>query len=181
MASVISTLAHEAGHARQIVLNPSQLTNDNGALKEAEAFAFEAALIRKLGLYTRLNTSNFPDILRSFVDDSVTSFQSSIDDLEAKHARGRLLVWLAVLGNPEFTALKNELLDDNVLSPESLLILHDHFVNLRPAEIDEYVESLLSMFPENRNRITAAIDKRVGFGVKWEGFIKHAYQNAIVP
>ena len=75
ISDVILTLAHEAGHTRQKITNPTQSEAGNdtniGAIREAEAYAFEVALVRALGEYTRLNVSRFPDIpaVRSFLDD----------------------------------------------------------------------------------------------------------------
>ncbi len=187
LASVIATLAHEGGHARQRALNPSQskqgLGTQIGALREAEAYAFEVAMVRNLGIYTRLNTSRFPNIsgVLNFIDAWLAEFEASIGDSNKIHGRGMLLLWLAALSDPGFTDLKDELTKNYSLPPESLFAIHNYFVELQTTEVDKYVETLLASFNENRNIITGTINRRVGFGVPFESFIKHSSIMGVAP
>ena len=117
VSGAISTVAHEAGHARQAMANPVQTKAEIGsnldAIQEAEAFAFEVALTRKIGEYTRVNTSVFPDLpgIRSFIDNFREFLRTSLDDRSRVHDRGRLIMWLAVLHDPELADQKAELVE----------------------------------------------------------------------
>ena len=106
LPSVLLTLAHEAGHARQHVLNPDQgdAANDTnmGAVREAEAFAFEVAMGRALGMATSLNVSKLPDwpSARDVINRWAIFAREDVNDLTQEHNRGLLLLWLAVLHDP---------------------------------------------------------------------------------
>ena len=67
--------------------------------------------------------------------------------------------------------MKAELSANGILSPESLLLLHDHFVGIAPAEADSYVESLLGEFRKDSRLIEETILRRNG--TVPEGFFEH--------
>ena len=89
----IGSLAYEAGHARQRMHNPGQargLRDSNvGALREAEAFAFQAAVIRKIGEYTGVNATVLPFgyDLRTWVEGWTSYLMRNVDDLSIEHLR----------------------------------------------------------------------------------------------
>ena len=91
---VLLTLAHEAGHARQNVLNPDQraagLETNTGAIHEAQAYAFEVALSRTLGEATGLNVSRLPGRpeIRAFIDSWIAYTREDVYDLSEEHNRG---------------------------------------------------------------------------------------------
>ena len=151
-AEVIGSLAHEAGHARQLTLNPahskSSRDSNGGALCEAQAQSLQAAIIRKLGEYTGVNATILPYQyeLREWVEDWTTNIRRNIDVLTEEHARGKALLWAAVLHDPELSLLGSELREQRILSPDSLLQLHNHLIQKSRADADDYVTGLLDNF-----------------------------------
>ena len=187
LSSVILTLAHESGHARQRILNPAQGTADNdtntGAIREAEAFAFEVALVRALGEYTGVNVSRFPDrpAVRSFIDRWTVSLRDNIDDLTQEHDRGNHLLWLAVLIDQSLLELRSELEIYGILSSESLFRVHSRLVALSAVAIDSYVADLFEGSRDLENVIRGSISGRLDSSVPIEGFIAHDLRPVIVP
>jgi outer membrane protein assembly factor BamB len=174
---VVGSLAHEAGHARQEIRNPGQdrapRASNVGTLREAEAFAFQAALIRRLGEYTGVNATVFPFgyKLREWVEGWTADLIGSEEDVTQGHLRATGLLWAAVLHDPSLVELKAELSADGILSPESLLLLHDRLVEIESAEADAYVESLLATLRQDSGLIEETILRRNG--TVPEGFFKH--------
>lgn len=184
-ASVVSSLAHEAGHARQRIRNPVQIVNRDtnvGALREAEAFAFETALIRALGDYTGLNATKliFDQYeIRPWVEGWSDRILESIDDVAEEHTRGHAILWLAVLHDPELSALGAELAAGNALSPSSLLTLYDYLAAMTPGEADAYVDGLLVKFRESKRQIENILLTRTSTGEP--GFFAESSSVFLVP
>ena len=167
--SVIGSLAHEAGHARQRLSNPAQddapRDTNLGALKEAQAYAFESALLRALGRYAEVNAITVPAHPATFRLFNAWDrlWRASTHDLTEEHVRGVLLMWLAVIHDPALKELKTELDSSDALSPESLLKLHGYLVGLTPGEASSYVVDLLDTDLETSLRaIRAKLNDRTG-------------------
>ena len=173
VSSTVATISHEAGHARQRIANPVQSKSSPGAnldaLQEAEAFAFEVAVARKIGEYTGVATSVFPDFpgIRAYVDEWREFVRKSLDDPSEIHNRGRLFMWLAVLHDPLLTDLKTELTNNRTLSADSMLTLHNRFIQLTPSEVDPYVESITGSVSDDLNFILGTIDRRIGHSIQY--------------
>ena len=186
LPTVLASLAHEAGHARQHVINPAQgrfgRDTNMGAIREAEAFAFQAALIRKLGEYAGVNATLVP--LRStadrFFDDWRIMWRDRFDDLTLEHQRGALLLWLAALHDPLLEQAKAELEDQHILSTESLLALHARFIELTGDEVDSYISGLRAHFADDFNFIGGTLDRRKG-SVPLEGFVRYVPVIFVIP
>ena len=126
-AGVISSLAHEAGHARQRILNPVQSKSGRNtnlaAIREAQAYAFQAGLLRVLGEYAGVNATQFPvtytfgPVINAWSEDAA----NFMDDLSQEHERARVLLWLAALHDTLLDDMKKELSSNQILSPGSLL------------------------------------------------------------
>ena len=187
LSSVILTLAHESGHARQRFLNPDQSTAGNdtniGAIREAEAFAFEVALVRALGEYTGANISRFPDwpSVRSFIDRWTVSLREKMDDLTQEHDRGNHLLWLAVLNAPSLLELQRELEASWILSSKSLFRVHSRLVALPALVVDSYVADLFAGSRDIDNVSRGSISRRLNSSVLLEGFIAYNLRPVIVP
>ncbi len=187
VSSVISTVAHEAGHARQKMANPVQdkgeFGSDLAALQEAEAYAFEAALTRKLGEHAGINTSVFPDIpgIQAYVDEFREFLRESLDARLEFHRRGMLFVWLAALHDPELSHLKSALMNRETLSPEAMLELHDRLTRLTPAEVGPYVDNLTQSVSDDLNFILGTIDRRIGYHVDYTGLIENVPELTLMP
>ena len=166
--SALAVTAHEAGHALQRLLNPvqSKVCGDSliGALREAQAFTFEVALIRKIGEYAEVETAQAPsgyrwDLYLARLRDSM---RNSTQDLSQQHARGRLIMWQAVLHDPDLAHLRRELERNGRLSSDSLMEMYYKFVSLTPSEIEPYIESISTKAPlsDDLNYFAGVVRKR---------------------
>jgi hypothetical protein len=182
---VVGTLGHEAGHARQRLTNFEQSgstgASNLGAIREAEAYVFQAAVMRQLGEYTGINATTFPFgyELREWVDAWFTIVVQNIDDVTLPHTRAFALPWMAVLHDPALSHLKLELEANGILSPASLLAIYDRFVSLKLSEADSYVAGLLVEFNDDRNSIRETLLKRNG--TVPEGFFTHNSGSFLYP
>ena len=166
--SALAVTAHEAGHALQRLLNPAQskVRRDSliGALREAQAYAFEVALIRKIGEYAEVETAQAPSGYRwdLYLADRRDAMRSSTQDLSEEHARGRLIMWQAVLHDPDLAHLRRELERNGRLSSDSLMEMYYKFVSLTPSEIEPYIESISTKAPlsDDLNYFAGVVRKR---------------------
>ena len=170
--SALATTAHEAGHALQRLLNPAQSKAYResliGALKEAEAYTFEVALIRKIGEYAEVETARAPTGYRwdLFLANVRDNMRNSTQDLSEEHDRGRLLMWQAVLHDPDLAHLRRELERNGRLSADSLMEMYYKFVSLTPSETAPYIESISTKAPlsDDLNYFAGVVGKRTNWG-----------------
>ena len=170
--AALATTAHEAGHALQGLLNPVQSKAYSesliGALREAEAYTFEVALIRKIGEYAGVETARAPTGYRwdLYLARERDDMRSSTQDLSKEHYRGRLLMWQAVLHDPDLAHLRRELERNGRLSADSLMEMYYKFVSLTPSETAPYIESISTQAPlsDDLNYFAGAVGKRTNWG-----------------
>ncbi|MBM3933322.1 MAG: hypothetical protein FJ319_03320 [SAR202 cluster bacterium] len=185
-ASVLASLAHESGHARQRIRNPVQdkslRETAAGAIREAEAYAFEAALIRRLGEYSGVNATLIPtDSTASQVFDTWRAiWRSSLEDPSQEHARGIIILWLAVLNDPLLADAKAELIARDTLSPETILTVHDRLIRLAPNEAEGYLASISASVNDDFNLIGGILERRKG-DVPLSGFVVQAVDVFATP
>ena len=166
------TVAHEAGHALQQLLNPTQgkAVGESliGALWEAEAFAFQVALIRKIGEYAEVETVRAPPGYRwdLYLAELRDSLRNSTQDLSEQHARGHLIMWQAVLHDPDLAHLRRELERNGSLSADSLMEIYYKFVGLALPDIEPYIESISDKAPlsDDLNYFAGVVRKRTDWG-----------------
>ena len=181
--------AHEAGHALQRLLNPAQSKAPGDSLAdamiEAQAFAFEVALLRKIGEYVGVEVSKAPsgylwDTYLSAVSDDL---RESVSDLSHEHNRGRLIMWQAVLNDPDLSRLRRELAQEGRLSSESLLEMYYKFVRLTPSEVEPYIESISSgNLSDDLNFMRGTVLKRVGAsGIEYPDLVLNSLNLLILP
>ena len=183
-----STTAHEAGHALQRLMNPvqSKAARESliGAFREAEAYSFQVALIRKVGEYTGIQTARWPSgyLWEAYMDKWRRAFRDSITDLSQEHDRGILIMWQAVLNDPELAHLKRELLRDGHVSADSLMDMYHKFVSLTPREIEPYIASIASeSLSDDLNRIIGTVLKRANHSVEFENLVLNVPVLVIAP
>jgi hypothetical protein len=154
-----------------------------GAIREAEAFALEVAVSRALGEMAGLNVSRFPDRpeIRAFIDSWVVGIQENVEDFSEPHDRGLLFLWLAVLKDAQLEPVRRDLLNNHILSPDSLFGVHNRLVSLPPQIMDSYVEGLLDGVGDNQNIIIGELTRRLDSSVPTEGFIKYDLTPVLVP
>ena len=186
--SATATTAHEAGHALQQLLNPAQDKGGGdslvGALHEAEAYAFEVALARKIGEYTGVEIARLPTGYRwrAYIDEWRESFKESIDDLTMRHARGRLIMWLAVLNDPDLSELREELERDEYLSADSVYRMFLRFTSLTPSEVEPYIESITPQrLGNDLNTFSGMVNKRAGYVIEFPDLVLNVPTLAISP
>ena len=187
---VLAFIGHEAGHARQQALNDTQYApegtpdgrNTNfGALHEAQAFAFEAAVVRKVGELTGINATCLSTryLLTEWVEGWIAWQRENLDDLTRQHSRGLSLLWGAVLGDPNLD-LKQELLDEGILSADSMLRLHDYLVMIERDEVEAYVEKYVGTIDEEAKLIKDTILRRDA-SLPDDGFFEHVSTIFLLP
>ena len=186
--SATATTAHEAGHALQRLINPahSKAKRDSliGAIREAQAYTFEVALARKIGEYTRVETARWPSGYdwAPYLDQWRQAMTESVDDLTQEHDRGRLIMWQAVLNDPEFAHLREELDRNGHVSADSMMDMYRKFVNLTPSEVDPYVESItVESLSDDLNFIFGTVYKRTGFSIEFPDLVLNVPTLVISP
>ncbi len=186
--SATATTAHEAGHALQRLLNPVQnkAPRDSliGALREAEAYSFEVALARKIGEYTGVEIARLPTGYRwrAFLDQKREDFKESVNDLTKEHDRGRLIMWLAVLHDPELADLREELERDGYLSADSVYRMFLRFTRLAPSEVEPYIESITPQrLGNDLNTFSGMVNKRAGYVIEFPDLVLNVPTLAISP
>ena len=156
----LAIVFHEVGHSLHDILNPDQWREWDQVFEypdeirtwrahvEAIAMAFEAANIRILGEQTGVETSGLPagwHIPDSYIDSILTSPVtlpgSEVYGQEA-YDRGRLLIWTAVLTDPDLSHLRREFESNGRLSGSSLYEVFLKFVNMGGDEIVPYIDSV---------------------------------------
>lgn len=186
--SATATTAHEAGHALQRLLNPVQSKGPResliGALREAEAYSFEVALARKIGEYAGVEIARLPTGYRwrAYIDQRREAFKESVDDLTQEHDRGRLIMWLAVLNDPELADLREELDRDGFLSADSVYRMFLRFTSLTPSEVEPYIESITpERLGDDLNYFSGVVNKRAGYVIEFPHLVLNVPTLAISP
>ena len=186
--SATATTAHEAGHALQRLLNPVQNKGPResliGALREAEAYAFEVALARKIGEYADVETARLPTGYRwrGYLDQWRENFKESVDDLTMEHDRGRLIIWQAALHDPELADMREELESDGYLSADSVYRMFLRFARLTPSEVEPYIESITpERLGDDLNYIIGTVNKRAGYVIEFPDLVLNVPTLAISP
>ena len=126
---VIDTLAHEAGHLRQDLVNPDQhqaalFSSLVLALLEAEAQQFQRAFWLTIEEFTGETFLEYPDmdVFRRFIAQRAFSWFRAAEQEE--HALGYILQWALLLTVPDLAPLAAELEENGSLSAESSLELY---------------------------------------------------------
>ncbi|MDP6454022.1 MAG: hypothetical protein QF898_11985 [SAR202 cluster bacterium] len=165
--TVLTSLAHEAGHALQRINNPSQNRHSRdsnvGAIREAQAYAFEAALIRALGAHGNVNVSHL--LIEPQTDEYVDRWRArwtdKKDDLRFEHERGFLILWLAALADGTPGGAADQIASPlRVVDPKTLFDLHQKLVALEPGEADSYIDTLMEDLSDSLNVIAGTISIR---------------------
>ena len=138
--------------------------------------------VRLLGQVGSVNATILPAGSRteSAVELWLENAARQIDDHSQEHLRGRVLLWLAVLHDPLLADTRDELAEHNVLSPDSLLAVHNRLVAFTPSEADSYVSELMALFETAKEAIRTALMSRLG-DTRREGFARHAWQVFFAP
>ncbi|MDA1173886.1 MAG: hypothetical protein O2826_05125 [Chloroflexi bacterium] len=170
---VLSSLAHELGHANQDFQHPEQATvNGNDALdgiQEAQAQQFERAfwLTLEARLGTPLMAYPTHDAFISVIDAALDGWLDGYPSEE--HDLGHLIQWLAVLTDPALASLKNDLTTTGGLSAAGSLTLFSHLVAVEPANATSYVNGLLAELSAQLPTIRALAEARLTASLSLDG------------
>ena len=123
--------------------------------------SFGSAIVRTIGDYTNIEARNKPTKYRTVTifDTLWKRWLANKDNIDKPHDRARLLLWVSVLKDPELSDIKQEIGNDNNLSPKSLLSLTDYLGNMTQAESTEYAAKYLTN--ENLDEIKTFIQSKI--------------------
>ena len=141
---LLATLAHELGHFRQAIHNPS-LGNlppslDLLALQEAQAYAYQVYFLKVMEAMTGQDLMLYPKLegYERFVEERIDALVAEVNTSE--HARGRLLLWLAVLTDPNLRETRNVLLAQRALTAPAALDLFVYLLRLEPQGVTPFID-----------------------------------------
>ena len=199
LPQALSIVFHEVGHGLHRILNPGQWRDTprhshiemmtNRAFVEAIAMAFEAANLRVLGEQTGVETSHLSDD-RYIPDSSIGAIVNSVAALPYAeiyglegYDRGRLLIWTAVLYDPELSHLRAEFEANGRLSGASLYEIFLKFVNMDGADVHPYIASVTpESFEAVGQVIQATVQKRTGKrGLEYPELSSGLYDSIVLP
>ena len=188
LAASTAITAHEAGHALQRLINPVQSKAKResliGALREAQAYTFEVALTRKIGEHVGVEVARWPSGYdwAPYLDQWRQAMTESVDDLTQEHDRGRLIMWQAVLNDPELAHLRDELERDGHVSADSMMDMYHRFVKLTPSEVEPYIESItVESLSDDLNFIFGTVYKRTGFSISFPELVLNVPTLVVSP
>ena len=143
---VLSTIAHELGHFRQSSTNP-ELDNraniDVLALREAQAYAHQVLFFRTLEGLTGLDLLLYPGLsgYEMFIKTQLVALRQNSETSE--HARGQLVLWLALLADPNLRQERTILLNNLSIPAETAKDLFNYLLDFSPGEARLYVTVLM--------------------------------------
>ncbi len=151
--------------------------------------AFEAANFRILAERTRVETSalpegwHIPDSAIASILDSVATLSNTDEYGREVYDRGRLLIWTAVLTDPELSHLRSEFDDNGRLSGSSLYEVFLKFVNMDADEILPYIDSVTPDDLEAvRQIIFDTVRQRYGqSGLEYPELATKMYDSIVLP
>ena len=143
---VLSTIAHELGHFRQAITNPSlnnQVSLDIVALREAQAYAHQVVFFRTLESLAGLDLLLYPQLdgYENFVQTRVADLRSRAETSE--HARGRLVLWLGLFSDPGLRQQRTVLLNNKFLPAPTAREVFDYLVEFSPLQARVYVNRMM--------------------------------------
>jgi hypothetical protein len=142
-AEVLLNLAHELGHFRQSVQRPDLDTKNASlnlsALREAQAYAHEVEFLRAIESVLGRPLLLYPrrEAFDQGVDQGLASYVAEKDTSE--HARGRLLLWMAVLSDPHLATQGAELRGSGHLTWQSARTVYEYLMAIAVKDVDAYV------------------------------------------
>lgn len=142
-AEVLLNLAHELGHFRQSVQRPDLDAKDASlnlsALREAQAYVHEVEFLRAIELVLGHPLLLYPrdEKFEHGVEQGLAGFVAKKDTSE--HARGRLLLWVAVLDDPRLATQGAELRRNGYLTWQSARTVYAYLMAIAVKDVDAYV------------------------------------------
>ena len=161
---VLSTVAHELGHFLQARANPS--LNDQPdlnviALREAQAYAHQALFFRTLESLAGLDLLLYPRLsgYENFVQMRVGDLRARAETSE--HARGQLVLWLAILSDPELRRQRTVLLNNLAIPAQTAREVFDYLVDFSPGGARFYVTRIMGNASAQIGAIESLVSARL--------------------
>ena len=198
----LGTVFHEVGHGLHRILNLEQksraydIASTSGkiqtyrAYQETIAMVFETANLRILAEHTGVETSALPEgwyIPDSAIDsilNSVATLSNTDEYGREVYDRGRLLIWTAVLKDPELSHLRREFETNGRLSGSSLYELFLKFANMEADKISSYIDSVTpdGDLVEISRVIRDTVRERIGQrGLEYPELVREMYDSIVLP
>ena len=198
----LGTVFHEVGHGLHRILNLEQksraydIASTSGkiqtyrAYQETIAMVFETANLRILAEHTGVETSALPEgwyIPDSAIDsilNSVATLSNTDEYGREVYDRGRLLIWTAVLKDPELSHLRREFETNGRLSGSSLYELFLKFANMEADKISSYIDSVTpdGDLVEISRVIRDTVRERIGQrGLEYPELAREMYDSIVLP
>ncbi len=168
---VLATLAHELGHFRQAVTNPDldreAPSHTYRSFREAQAYAYQVFFFRTLESLTAQDLLVYPLLhgYESYVDQHLESWVSTMG--RSEHSLGRLVLWMALLTDPELRRARTVLLDNRYLTAEAALEVFEYLVSFSADEVEEYVARLLQGVQTQLPAVQAVATSRLISGLPY--------------
>ena len=168
---VLATLAHELGHFRQAVTNPDldreAPSHAYRSFREAQAYAYQVFFFRTLESLTAQDLLVYPLLhgYESYVNQHLEGWASSIGNSE--HSLGRLVLWMALLTDPELRRARTVLLDNRYLTAEAALEVFEYLVSFSAEEVEGYVAKLLQGVQTQLPAVQAVATSRLISGLPY--------------
>ena len=167
---VLSTISHELGHYRQALVNSSLNDQPNlniVALREAQAYAHQVVFFRTLESLTGLDLLLYPKLpgYERFVQMRVGDLRNRAETSE--HARGRLILWLAILSDPELRQQRTVLLNNRATPAQTARELFDYLVGFSPGQARLYVTRIMQNASAQINAIESLVTARLITGLQY--------------
>lgn len=168
---VLATLAHELGHFRQAVTNPDldreAPSHAYRSFREAQAYAYQVFFFRTLESLTAQDLLVYPQLhgYESYVDQHLESWVSTMG--RSEHSLGRLVLWMALLTDPELRRARTVLLDNRYLTAEAALEVFEYLVSFSADEVEGYVARLLQGVQTQLPAVQAVATSRLISGLPY--------------
>ena len=161
---VLSTIAHELGHFQQARANSSlndQVNLDVIALREAQAYAHQVVFFRTLESLAGLDLLLYPRLsgYENFIQMRVGDLRARAETSE--HARGRLVLWLAVLSDPQLRQERTALLNNRAMPAQTARAVFDYLVDFSPTEARIYVNRIMGNVSAQIGAIESLVSARL--------------------
>jgi len=143
---VLNTVAHELGHFRQSLINPGldRLADLNVlALREAQAYAHQILFFRTLEQLAGLDLLLYPQMAgyETFVTKQLEDIKQ--EAATSEHARGQLVLWLALLTDQNLRNERTVLLNNLSIPIETASAYFDYLIGFSASEARMYVTRLM--------------------------------------
>ncbi|MQF83175.1 hypothetical protein FIM02_03325 [SAR202 cluster bacterium AD-802-E10_MRT_200m] len=168
---VLSALAHELGHFRNFVDTAGRTANQESietlALYESQAFVYQILFFRTLENLSGRDLLLYPNLdgYHKFISNQIDIFAGDADTSE--HAKGRLLVWLALLTDENLRQERSQFLNERYLNISSASAIFDYLKTIGVHNPGSYVTEIMQGLNTQIVAIRDLVDARLISGLPY--------------